>query len=315
MARYLLGRLIGLVVVFIIVSIVAFLLMHAVPGGPFDEAKMPLPPAAKANILRKYGLDRPLYEQYLRYMGSALRGDFGVSFQSPTETVIGLIGRTWPVSMQLGGLTILVAFTSGIAFGIIAAIKQNSWIDYIVTFISTLGITVPNFVIATWLILLLVVRLQWLPTGGWPGIGAADWKTAIMPVLAFALYPAAMVARYTRTSLIEVIHADYIRTARAKGLSERAVIMRHALKNALIPLITALGPQIPNLITGTIFIEVIFRIPGLGKFFVTSVLLRDYPMIMATMLLVAMVWGITYLLSDILYTVVDPRVRLYGERS
>jgi peptide/nickel transport system permease protein len=306
MARYLLGRVVGLVIVFVIVSVVAFLLMHSVPGGPFDEEKSPLPPAAKANILRKYGLDRPLHEQYLRYMGSALRGDFGISFQSPTETVTQLIGRTWPVSIQLGLLAILVAFSSGLLFGIVAAIKQNTWIDYVVTFIATLGLTVPNFVIAIWLLLLFAVRLRWLPTGGWD-----DWKTMILPVLTLALGPSALVARYTRSSLVEVIRSDYIRTARAKGLAEQVVVMRHALKNALIPLITVLGPQIPNLITGTIFVEVIFRVPGLGKFFVSSIYLRDYPMIMATMLLVAMLWSFTYLLSDILYTIVDPRVRLH----
>ena len=311
MVRYLLGRVIGLVIVFVLVSIVAFVLMHSVPGGPFDEEKSPLPPAAKANILRKYGLDQPLYVQYLRYMGSALHGDFGISFQSPTETVIQLIGRTWPVSITLGLMAIALAFASGLTFGILAAVKQNSWIDYVATFISTIGITVPNFVVAIWLLLLFTVNLHWLPTGGWPGSGSADWRTLIMPVIALSLAPAALVARYTRSSLIEVIHSDYVRTARAKGLSERMVIMRHALKNALIPLITILGPQIPNLITGTIFVEVIFRVPGLGKFFVSSIYLRDYPMIMATMLLVAMLWSITYLLSDILYVIVDPRIRLY----
>jgi len=311
MARYLIGRVIGLVIVFGLVSIVAFLLMHSIPGGPFSEEKSPLPPAAKANILRKYGLDQPLYVQYLRYMGSALRGDFGISFQSPTETVIQLIGRTWPVSITLGLMAIALAFVSGLTFGILAAVKQNSWIDYVATFVSTIGITVPNFVVAIWLLLLFSVNLRWLPTGGWPGSGSADWRTLIMPVIALSLAPAALVARYTRSSLIEVIHSDYVRTARAKGLSERMVVMRHALKNALIPLITILGPQIPNLITGTIFVEVIFRVPGLGKFFVSSIYLRDYPMIMATMLLVAMLWSITYLLSDILYVIVDPRVRLY----
>jgi ABC-type dipeptide/oligopeptide/nickel transport system permease component len=311
MARYLIGRVIGLAIVFVIVSIVAFVLMHSVPGGPFDEEKSPLPPAAKANILRKYGLDKPLYEQYLRYMANALRGDFGISFQSPTETVIQLIGRTWPVSIALGLMAIALAFTSGLAFGILAAVKQNTWIDYVATFVSTIGITVPNFVVAIWLLLAFSVNLRWLPTGGWPGSGNADWRTMIMPVIALSLAPAALVARYTRSSLIEVIHSDYVRTARAKGLSERAVVIRHALKNALIPLITILGPQIPNLITGTIFVEVIFRVPGLGKFFVSSIYLRDYPMIMATMLLVAMLWSITYLLSDILYVIVDPRVRLY----
>jgi ABC-type dipeptide/oligopeptide/nickel transport system permease component len=309
MIAYLIRRIIGLVIVFLIVSLVAFLLMHSVPGGPFDEEKSPLPPAGKANILRKYGLDKPLYEQYLRYMGSALQGDFGISFQSPTESVVQLIGRTWPTSMQLGGLAILFAFSTGLTFGIISAVRQNTWIDYLVTFISTLGITVPSFVIALWLLLIFSVQPRWLPTGGWPGNGG-DWDSAILPVLTLGLGPSALVARYTRASLVEVIRADYIRTAQAKGLSERRVVLGHALKNALIPLITILAPQIPNLVTGTIFVEVIFRVPGLGKFFVSSIYLRDYPMIMATMLLVAVLWSITYLLSDILYTIVDPRIRL-----
>ena len=168
----------------------------------------------------------------------------------------------------------------------------------------------PSFVIAIWLLLLFSVQLRWLPTGGWPSSGSGDWKAMILPVITLALGPSALVARYTRSSLVEVIRSDYVRTARAKGLSEGVVVMRHALKNALIPLITVLAPQIPNLITGTIFVEVIFRVPGLGKFFVSSIYLRDYPMIMATMLLVAVLWSITYLLSDILYTVVDPRIRL-----
>jgi ABC-type dipeptide/oligopeptide/nickel transport system permease component len=315
MVLYLFGRLTGIVVVFVIVSILAFVLMHAVPGGPFDEEKAPLPPAAKENILRKYGLDKPLYEQYLRYMGSAVQGDFGTSFQSPTESVIQLISRAWPTSMQLGGLAILLAFIIGLTAGILAAVYQNTWIDYLVTFISSLGITVPNFVIALWLLLVFAVGLGWLPTGGWPSGGDSDWRTVIMPVITLALGPSALVARYTRSSLVEVLHAEYVRTARAKGLRPHAVVLRHALKNALIPLITILGPQIPNLITGTIFVEVIFRVPGLGKFFVTSISLRDYPMIMATMLLVATLWSFTYLASDLLYTVVDPRVRLFGKAT
>ncbi len=313
MALYLIGRLTGVAVVLVIVSILAFTLMHSVPGGPFDEEKSPLPPAAKENILRKYGLDRPLYEQYLRYMGSALHGDFGISFQSPTETVAQLIGRTWPTSIALGGMAIGVAFTSGLLFGILAAVRQNTWLDYVVTFISTLGLTVPNFVIALWLLLVFSIGLGWLPTGGWPTGDDLDWRTIIMPVIALSLAPSSLVARYTRSSLVDVIHAEYIRTARSKGLAEQVVVMGHALKNALIPLITILGPQIPNLITGTIFVEVIFRVPGLGKFFVSSIYLRDYPMIMATMLLVAALWSLTYLLSDLLYTAVDPRVRLWGK--
>jgi ABC-type dipeptide/oligopeptide/nickel transport system permease component len=246
-------------------------------------------------------------------MGSALHGDFGISFQSPTETVIQLIARTWPTSMQLGGLAILLAFSSGLTFGIVAAVKQNTWIDYVVTFISTLGVTVPSFVVAIWLLLIFAVQLRWLPTGGWPSSVATlprEWNSMILPVVTLALGPSAVIARYTRSSMVEVLRADYILTARAKGLHERTVVLRHALQNALIPMITILAPLIPNLITGTIFVEVIFRVPGLGKFFVSSIYLRDYPMIMATMLLVAVLWSITYLLSDILYTFVDPRIRL-----
>src|SRR6266852_2721426 len=259
MVLYLFGRVSGIVVVFLIVSVLAFFLMHSVPGGPFDETNNPLPPAAKANILRKYGLDRPLYEQYFNYMGSALHGDFGISFPGPTETVIQLIARAWPTSMQLGGMAILLAFIVGLTSGILAAVNQNTWIDYVVTFVSTLGITVPNFVIALWLLLVFAVGLGWLPTGGWPGGGSSDFKTLILPVITLSLGPSALVARYTRSSLVEVLHQEYIRTARAKGLIEMAVVLRHALKNGLIPLITIFGPEIPNLITGTIFVEVIFR--------------------------------------------------------
>lgn len=305
MARYLLGRLAGIIVVLLIVSVVIFLLMHAIPGGPFDEDKVPLSPAAKANYLAKYGLDKPLPEQYLLYMANALRGDFGIPFQSPTETVSGLIGRTWPVSAMLGLVTLLVAIPLGFALGVLAASRQNTWVDYVTSSTATLGLTVPNFVVAVWLVLLFAVQWRVLPTGGW-----GEWYHYIMPVTALALAPLALTARYTRISILEVSRSDYIRTARAKGLSSPQVLWRHTLRNAMIPLLTVLGPQIPNLITGTIFIESIFRVPGLGKFFVTSILRRDYPMIMALLLLVAVVWSLVYLITDILYAVVDPRVRL-----
>ena len=305
MLRYILGRLVGIVMVFIVVSIVVFLLMHAIPGGPFDEDKMPLSPAAKANYLRKYGLDKPLPEQYLRYMWAALQGDFGIPFQSPTETVSGLIARTWPVSIKLGLVALAFALPLGLLLGILGAMRQNTWIDYLTSSISVFGLAVPNFVIAVWLVLLLSATFRLLPTGGW-----GEWYHYIMPAIALGMAPMALTARYTRSGILEVSRADFIRTARSKGLSERQVLFRHTMKNALIPLITVLGPQIPNVITGTIFVEQVFRVPGLGKFFVTSVFRRDYPMIMATLLLVAVVWALVYLLTDILYTVVDPRVRL-----
>ncbi len=310
MVRYILGRLAGLLFTFLMVSIITFTLMHAVPGGPFDEEKQPLPAAAKANILRKYGLDKPVWQQYLLYMWSAVHFDFGIPFQSPTETVTQLIARVWPPTLELAGVVIFFSYSLGLLFGILAATHQNSWIDQAVTFIATLGFTVPNFVIGFWLIIIFSVKLHWLPTGGW-GTPAQF----IMPAFVYALAPMALVARYTRVNMLEALRADYVRTARSKGLKGSVITFRHILRNALIPLITVLGPQIPNIATGSIFIEATFRIPGLGRYFVTSVFNRDYPMIMATILLVAMLWGITYLLSDILYTIVDPRVRLGGENS
>lgn len=315
MARYILGRLVSLVFVLIAVSMITFFLMHSVPGGPFDETNQPLPPAAKANIMAKYGLDQPVWQQYLNYMGSVLQFDFGIPYQQPTTTVAELIKRTWLVSAQLGLMTILVAFGLGIPIGIFAAYHQNSWVDNAVTFTAMLGITVPNFVIGMWLILIFSLQLGWLPMGGWsepnnwviPGIFSKDW---ILPVLAYALAPLSVVARYTRASVIETIRSDYVRTARAKGLGSTRILSRHVLRNALIPMVTVFGVEIPNLLTGTIFIETIFRIPGLGKFFVTSTFNRDYPMIMALVLLIAFVWGVTYLITDLLYTRIDPRIRL-----
>ena len=308
MVAYIINRLFGLVLVFFIVSIVAFLLMHAVPGGPFDEDNMPLSPQAKANILAKYGLDQPIHVQYYKYMSKALQGDFGTSFENPDSTVGEIIGQVWPKSIQLGGMTVLIAITSGIIFGILAGIRQNSWIDSTITFISTLGLTVPNFIIAIWMMLIFVIYLDVLPLGltndNW-----GDWKAWVMPTIALGLGPMGITARYTRASIVDVISQDYIRTARAKGLNESMVVWRHALKNALIPIITVVGPMVPNLMTGTIFVETMFKINGIGKFFVTSTLNRDYPMIMALMLIIASLWGFVYLLTDLLYTTLDPRIK------
>lgn len=313
MVRYILGRLLSLVFVLLVVSMITFWMMHLVPGGPFDEGKQRLPPAAKENILRKYGLDQPIYVQYLKYMSNALRLDFGVPYQQPMTTVTALIAQTWRTTLQLGLFVIVVSFGIGVPMGIYAAYHQNSWIDNVVTFTCILGITVPNFVIAIWLILLFSVTLDWLPMGGWnenwavPGLFSTDW---ILPVVAYALAPLALAARYTRASVLDVMRSDFVRTARAKGLDERRTMMRHVLRNALIPMVTVLGVEIPNLLTGSIFIEATFRVPGLGKYFVTSTFNRDYPMIMALALLIALIWGLTYLITDIVYTLIDPRVRL-----
>jgi ABC-type dipeptide/oligopeptide/nickel transport system permease component len=309
LGRYILGRIVSLVFVLFAVSLIAFLLMHAVPGGPFDVGERRLPEATRIAQMEKYGLNQPLYEQYVRYMWHAIQGDFGVPFQRPTETVTGLIASRWPVTIAIGIPTIIIAYTFGTLLGVIAATRQNSWIDYVVTTVGTLGLTVPSWVIGTWLVLMLSVRWDLLPTGGW-----GEPKHYIMPIIAYSLAPMALVARYTRLTLIETMRSDYVRTARAKGLSENRIMAGHIARNAAIPWVTVLLPEIPNILTGSIFIEAIFNIPGLGSYFVTSTISRDYPMILALTLLIAALWGVTYLITDLLYTVLDPRVRLTGGR-
>ncbi len=308
MARYLVGRIVGLIFVLFAVSIIAFGLMQAVPGGPFGtDEKGNMSAETRAVQNHKYGLDKPVYVQYVKYMWHAIQGDFGKPFQSPTETVTGLIARAWPITIKIGLLTIFLSYTVGSILGYIAAKHQNSPIDYFVSFMATLGIVVPSFVVAMWMILFFSIYLGWLQPGGW-----GQPQNYIMPVLAYSLAPMAVVARYTRGSLIEVMRTDYVRTARSKGLSERSVMGWHVWRNALIPCVTILLPEIPNILTGSIFIEAAFRIPGLGRFFVTSTQTRDYPMILALVLMIAVLWGFTYIITDILYTVLDPRIRMSG---
>lgn len=311
MGRYILGRLAGLVFVLFAVSVIAFGLMHSVPGGPFaPNEKGRLPQALRDAQYAKYGLDQPLYIQYVKYMGNALRGDFGIPFQSPTETVIGVIARAWPITIQIGIPTIILAYGLGSILGYIAARRQNGIVDYVVTFMATLGICVPNFVIGIWFLLFFSIYLGWLEPGGW-----GKPQHFIMPVLAYSLAPMSIVARYTRSSILEAMNSDHVRTARAKGLSENRVMVWHVVRNASIPFTTILVPEIPNILTGSIFIEATFRIPGLGRYFVTSAQTRDYPMILALVLLIALLWGVTYILTDILYTFLDPRIRLGGRAA
>lgn len=305
-ARYLAGRVVGLFLVIIALSAATFALMHQVPGGPFTSEKY-MPPEAIANINRKYGLDQPVPVQYLKWLGAVVQGDFGIPFQSPTETVVTVVARAWPVTLTVGAITIGVAYGLGITFGVVAALWQNSWIDRAVTFVATLGLTLPNFIIGFLLVYFLSVKLRWLPTGGW-----GKPNQLIMPVIAYSLGPMAIVARYTRASMLEVLRSEYVRLARARGLPWHRILFRYVLRNALVPLITVLGPNIPDVLTGSIFVEGMFSIPGLGRFFTSSALFRDYPMIMAMMLLVAVLWGATYIISDILYGLADPRMRVGG---
>ena len=305
MARYILGRLLGLVFVLFAVSLITFFMTRAVPGDPFAAGERQLPEATRIARAAKYGFDQPLIVQYGRYVWNVLHGDFGVPFQSPTQTVVELIKQTWPVTLRIGALTLLISYPLGIILGLLAALKRNTWVDYFITFGSTLGMVLPNFVVAIWLILVFSVSLDWLPSGGW-----GTPQHLILPVVAYSLLPTSLVARYTRVSLLETMGADHVRTARAKGLSSQRVMTWHVARNALIPFVTVMIPEIPNILTGSIFIEQIFRVPGLGRFFVTSTLTRDYPMILALVLLVAVVWGLTYLATDLLYTLLDPRIRL-----
>jgi ABC-type dipeptide/oligopeptide/nickel transport system permease component len=303
MGRYVLLRVAGLIPVLFVISIITFVLMHEVPGGPWKYGQRPFSDEQIAALKARYGLDKPLAEQYLTWFSGVLRLDLGFSFKHPDETVIGLIARTWPTTIQLGLMALLVAFSIGIPLGIIAALNQNTWIDYVATLLSILGFVTPHFVLGILFILIFALALQWVPTGGWD-----EPRQWILPTLAYSLAPMATIARYTRASVVEVIRADYIRTARAKGLQERTVVSRHVLKNALIPMITVFGPIIPDLITGSIFIESIFRVPGLGKFWVTSTFDRDYPMIIGLTLVWTVLIAVTYLITDVLYMYVDPRV-------
>lgn len=310
--RYLLRRILWMFPVLFAVTVITFGFMHSVPGGPFDAGGetggIPLTPEVRANLMRKYNLDRPLPVQYLSWITSVLNGDFGFSFQHQSRTCQEIIADAWPVSVHLGGMAFILSIVGGMTLGILAAMYQNTWIDYLTSLLAILSIVTPSFVIAVGLTLVFTLWLHWFETGGWNS--PKDW---VMPVIAMSLGPMAVIARQTRSNMIEVIRADYVRTARAKGLRSLPIVIVHVLKNALIPLLTITGPMMGGLITGSFFIETIFRIPGIGRYFTTSVFARDYPMIMATALLWSTLIVVIYLLTDILYALVDPRIR-YKEK-
>jgi oligopeptide transport system permease protein len=283
-----------------------FFVMHATPGGPWDNTERPLPDATLQNLEQKYGLNQPLWVQYATYLnGIVTRFDFGPSLQGG-RTANEIIRDTFPVSIQLGLVAFVLSLVAGIILGIIAALRQNTWVDYLTMLFSVVGISTPAYVITTLFVVIFAIQLRLLPTGGWGGI----WDIRIIiPAVTLALGPTAIIARYMRSSLLEVIGADYVRTARAKGLSGRAVVLRHALRNALIPVLTLSGPILTNLITGSFFVESICQVPGLGRFFVRTILDLDYPVLIATTLLyAAVIWTMNFVV-DVLYVYVDPRVR------
>jgi oligopeptide transport system permease protein len=307
MQTYIVKRLLMFIPVMLAVYTLVFFVMHATPGGPWDNMERPLPEATLNNLREKYGLNEPLWKQYISYLeGIVTRFDFGPSLKGG-RTANEIIRDTFPVSLQLGLVAFAIALVAGITLGVVAALRPNSWVDYLAMLFSVIGISTPAYVTATLLIVLLSVRLRLLPTGGWGGI--FDVRILI-PAFTLALGPMAALARYMRASLLEVLSADYVRTARAKGLRKGVLILRHALPNALIPVLTLSGPMITNLITGSFFVESIAQIPGLGRFFVRTVLDLDYPLLIATTLLYgAVIWFMNFVV-DILYTYLDPRVRL-----
>ncbi len=305
MTLYILRKMFSLLITLIAISVLTFWLMYNVPGGPFAEDKRALEGAQRENILKKYGMIGPIYQRYFTYMGNVLKGDFGYSFSSPTEKVQDLIMRVWGPTLTLGGITILIAFPLGITLGIFAAKNQNTWIDVVINTVATANTVIPSFVIALFLILTFAARLKMVPSGGWGGP-----EHMVLPVAAYVLAPTSTLIRYTRGLMLDEYRLDYVRTARAKGLTERKILFKHVLKNIAIPLTTVFGPTIPLLVTGSVFIETTFRIPGLGQYLVSSSKNRDYPMIMALTLMTAAVWGITLLATDILYVKLDPRVEL-----
>jgi ABC-type dipeptide/oligopeptide/nickel transport system permease component len=304
MLRHVLRQLLWMIPVLFFISVITFALAHAVPGGPFDREKA-LPPEIVANLEKYYGLDQPAWKQYLDWAGGIFtRFDFGPVYSSRSRRVNDIFADHLPISAQLGVVAVLIAVGMGVPLGIIAALKQNTFWDYLGVAVAIFGVSVPNIVMGPLLILIFALTLGWLPVAGW-GTPAK----MVMPAFALGTGYAARIARLTRASMLQVIREDYIRTARAKGLSERVIMVRHALKNAFIPVATILGPMFAAVVTGTFVVEQIFAIPGLGKYFVTSVTNRDYPVVMGTILLYAFFLVLANLAVDVTYAFLDPRIR------
>ena len=305
MLRFALLRLLWAIPTLLLVIVLAFLMVHAAPGGPFD-AERALPPEIEANIARAYHLDEPLPQQFARYLGGVLRGDFGPSYRYRDYSVSELIGNAIPVSMKLGVLAMALAVLVGISSGTLAALRQNSVLDRLTMGLAMTGISIPVFVIAPLCILFFAVKLQWLPAS-WSGSTSA-WRF-LLPVVALALPQIAYIARLTRASMIEVLGSDFIRTARAQGLGTAAIIRYHAMKPAMLPVLSYMGPAIAAILTGSVVVEEIFGIPGVGQFFVRGALNRDYTLVLGIVIFYATLVILLNLIVDVLYGFLDPRIR------
>ncbi len=300
MWKYILKR-IGLAIVTVLIIItITFFAMNAIPGGPFEKEKAP-DPAVRAVLEARYHLDKPVGEQFIYYIEDMLKGDFGISLKTGRD-IAQTIGETFAISAKLGGMAAAVALVFGLIFGAIAALTRNGLFDRIIIFFTTLFVSVPSFVLATLLLLVFCLKLSWFP------VWSPDNQSYVLPIIALALYPMSYIIRLTKSSMLDVLGQDYIRTARSKGVAETKVIFKHALKNAMIPVITYMGPMVAYILTGSLVVETVFTIGGLGSKFVSSITNRDYPMIMGTTIFLAVLMVIATLISDLIYKVVDPRI-------
>lgn len=303
MLTYIVKRFLWIIPVLFAVSVITFTLMHSVPGGPWDREKR-LPEATVDALNAKYGLDQPIYIQYITWAGKFIQGDLGPSYRYIDRTVNEVISDGIWTTVQLGLMAFALAVIVGIPLGIFAALGHNRGPDYVATSISIIGIATPVFVLAMLLIVLFSVQLGWFPTSGWKG--PANW---VLPTIALAGFPIAVIARYTRSSMLEVTRKDYVRTAHSKGIKDQAVVSRHMIRNALIPVITILGPTLAFLVTGSFVIERIFGIPGVGQFYITAIGTRDYGLLMAMTMLYAFAVAFLNVIVDVLYAYIDPRIR------
>ncbi|GBG96070.1 ABC transporter permease [Lactococcus termiticola] len=305
LAKYILKRVLLMVLTLFLVVTATFFLMQVMPGTPFNNPK--LSPSQLQVLMHSYGLDKPLYVQYLIYLGHAFTGNFGTSFTYTNQPVSMMIGQRLPVSAELGLEAMIIAIVFGVVFGVLSARYRNTWVDNILSLISTFSFSVPSFVVGTVLLLIFGYTLQALPVTGWDGFMSG---TSVMPAIALSLASMAQVTAFVRSEMIESLNSDYILLARAKGLSSKEVLWKHALRNSMIPMLTLIGPMTAALLTGSVLIESIFSIPGIGQQFVNSIPSKDFPVIMGTTIVYAVMLMAMILITDIITAFVDPRVRL-----
>ena len=312
MLRFLFRRLLIAIPTLFVVVTLAFFMMRAAPGSPFVNERR-LSPEVERNVMAKYGMDRPLPVQYLNYVGGVLHGDFGPSLKYKDKSVLRIIEDGFPHSLLIGSLAMALGAIVGISLGVIAALRQNRTADYAAMGVAVLGVCIPTFVTAPLLVLLFAAWLGVLPTAGWPSPTepwTQAWRYLVLPVVVLSLPQIAIISRLTRAGMIEVMRSNYVRTARAKGLPEHSVVLRHALRGAILPLVSYLGPATAGVITGSLVVEQIFQLPGIGRAFVTSALQRDYTVVMGVVILYATLILVLNLVSDVLYAMLDPRVKL-----